>query len=427
VTIVKLDKKLAINPLKVSQTLGGVLALQGLFRAIPLVHGSQGCAAFIKALMTQHYREPVSIQTTALQEMNIIFGGERSTIEAMETILNKHHPSLMAVLSTGLTETAGDDLIGTIKNYLKTNEPNCFIFPVALPDFEGSLESGFQLTVEAMIRGLVEQQKFTLPMKKKQNQINLLAGSFLTAGDVMEIKKIIQSFGFSVITAPDISTSLTGSLQKGFSPLSQGGATREQLQGLFESEMTIVVGTSLEKSAQMLEAAAGIPYRLFPSLTGLKANDEFFSFLQSLSGKKGDSFYQWERDNLLDCILDSHFYFSGKKIVIGLEPDHLFSIVNVCKELGGTIDGLVSSFSAKVLSNMEEDIFIGDLDDLETMADNADLWISNSHGEKGADRKNVAFLPIGFPIFHQIGSSLFTSVGYRGTTNLIIKMSNLLM
>lgn len=78
----KTEKELTINPLKVSQTLGGVLALQGFYQAIPIVHGSQGCAAFIKALMTQHYQEPIAIQTTALQEMNIIFGAEQSMIQS---------------------------------------------------------------------------------------------------------------------------------------------------------------------------------------------------------------------------------------------------------------------------------------------------------------------------------------------------------
>ncbi|WP_141432874.1 nitrogenase iron-molybdenum cofactor biosynthesis protein NifN [Bacillus sp. 03113] len=426
--IFKKEKKLAINPLKVSQPLGGVLALQGLFRTMPIVHGSQGCAAFIKALMTQHFREPISLQTTALQEMNIIFGAEQSMVEALDIVIEKHTPSIIAVLSTALTETAGDDLNGNIKNYKKDRcQDDCFIFPVTLPDFEGSLESGYRLTVEALVKELIHSSKAQLPMKKVKNQVNLLPSAHLTPGDVMELKRIISSFGLEVITAPDLSTSLGGALAKGFSPITRGGATFDQLQRLLSSEMTIAVGASMEGAAKALGQFAEIPYKMFNSLSGLKANDEFFSFLQHLSGKPVPQTYRWERDNLLDCMLDAHFYFSGKKIVAALEPDHLYSIIELCKEMGGKMAGLVTTFSTPLLSEIEEEIIIGDLDDLEKMAADADLWISNSHGEQGSSRMKIPFLPMGFPIFHQIGSSLATSIGYRGTTELIIKMSNLLI
>ncbi|MFT8321325.1 MAG: nitrogenase iron-molybdenum cofactor biosynthesis protein NifN [Bacillus sp. (in: firmicutes)] len=425
--IYKKEKKLAINPLKVSQTLGGVLALQGFFRAIPIVHGSQGCTAFIKALMTQHYREPIAIQTTALQEMNIIFGAEQSMIEALDVVLEKHQPSIVSVLSTGLTEIAGDDIKGNIKSYLKSlNKSNCFIFPVALPDFEGSLESGYRLTVEAMLKQLLLYTSDGQSVKKTKNQINFIPGSHLTPGDVMEIKRILVSFGLDVITAPDLSTSLAGTLSKGYSPLSQGGVSLEQLQQLLSSEFTIAVGASMEQAAQILEESAGIPYRVFPSLSGLEANDEFFSFLQTFSGQSVSPFYRWERDNLVDCLLDAHFNFLGKKIVVALEPDHLYSMISICKELGVAFSGLVTTFSTRLLSKIEEEITIGDLDDLETMAKDADLWISNSHGEQGASRMNIPFMQMGFPIFHQIGSALTTNVGYRGTAETVIKLANLI-
>ncbi|PKG22304.1 nitrogenase iron-molybdenum cofactor biosynthesis protein NifN [Niallia nealsonii] len=424
----KTDKELTINPLKVSQTLGGVLALQGFYQAIPIVHGSQGCAAFIKALMTQHYQEPIAIQTTALQEMNIIFGAEQNMIKAMDKVLEKHKPSIVAVISTGLTETAGDDLIGNLNNYIKEvdKECSCFIFPVSLPDFEGSLESGYSRTVEAMIRQLLKKEKDCISNQKIKNQINFFPGSHLTPADVMEIKRILQSFGFTVITAPDLSTSLAGNYALGYSSLTQGGITYSQSKQLVFSEYTIAVGSSMEGAAKMMEEGAGIPFRVFPSLSGLKANDEFFSFLQAISKQSVSPFYHWERNVLMDCLLDAHFNFLGKKVVLALEPDHLYSFITLCKGLGLKFDGLVTSFSTNILSKIDEEITIGDLDDLEKMATSADLWISNSHGEQGAIRMNIPFMPAGFPIFHQLGNSLATSVGYRGTTETIIKLGNLL-
>lgn len=421
----KSRKSLTINPLKVSQTVGGVLALQGLLKAIPIVHGSQGCAAFIKALMSQHYRDPISIQTTALQEMNIIFGAEQSLIEALDVVIEMHDPSIIAVLSTALTETTGDDLLKNIKDYNKEHaSSNRLLIPIMLPDFLGSLESGYALTVEKIISGIIELRKDEISECKMENQINLLPASYMTPSDVMEVKKILKAFGFEVITIPDVSTALSSTLIKGYSPLTQGGLSLEKLKMMLTSELTIAIGTGQEKAGKLLEREAGIPCHLFPSLTGLKANDAFFSFLQTYSEKIVPDIYQWERDSLVDCMLDSHFYFSGKKIVVALEPDHLYSIVEICKEMGCIISGLVTSFPTQLLSEIEDEVLIGDLDDLEDMSDSADVWISNSHGEKGAGRKKLSFIPLGFPVFNEIGSSMQTSVGYHGTMEIIVKIGN---
>ena len=42
--IVRRNKPLSVSPLKTSQPLGPSLAVLGLDRAIPLLHGAQGCA-----------------------------------------------------------------------------------------------------------------------------------------------------------------------------------------------------------------------------------------------------------------------------------------------------------------------------------------------------------------------------------------------
>lgn len=422
------EKHIAINPLKVSQALGGVLAFQGFFRSIPIIHGSQGCAAFTKALMTRHFREPIAVQTSALQEMDVIFGSNQCMIEAVNNVIAKHDPSIVGVLSTALTETAGEDLVGNIKEYNKTRSDGRFIVPVSLPDFKGSLESGYCKTVENIVEEILSNMKDKLPIYKVKNRVNLFPASHLTPGDVMEIKNILQSFGFEVITIPDISTSLTGPHIKGFSPLSQGGISIDQLTlMMLTAELSIVVGSSMEKVAKKLEDSVQIPYRLFPSLTGLKANDDFFSYLKTISGKPVPFNFRWERDNLIDCMLDGHFYYSGMKVVAALEPDHLYSVIELIKELGGKCSGLVTTMSSTILSNLDEEILIGDLDDLEQMADNVDLWISNSHGIQGAKRKNVPFYALGFPILDRLGSNLVTSVGYRGTTEMLINIGNKLI
>ena len=332
-TVKVLKKSVSINPLKVSQPLGGALALQGFFRSLPVIHGSQGCAAFAKSLMTRHYREPIAMQTTALQEMNVIFGAEKSLHEALDTVIAKHDPEFIGVLSTALTEVAGDDLHGNLKDYLKNKPTNeRLIFGVSLPDFKGSLESGYSKTVEKVVEQILENEN--LPTRTVRNRVNLIPASHITPGDVMEIKEILYMFGCEVITIPDLSASLSGHVLTGFSSLSRGGVPIETLTQMLTAEMTLVIGGSMEPVAKQIEKAGRVPYRVFPSLTGLQANDDFFTFLQTWRRKKTPIKYLWQRENLLDCMLDSHFYFMGKQAVIALEPDHLYAMTGWLKEMG---------------------------------------------------------------------------------------------
>lgn len=425
-TVKVLKKSISMNPLKISQPLGGALAMQGFFKSMPIIHGSQGCAAFAKALMTRHYREPIAMQTTALQEMNVIFGAEKSLYEALDNVIAKHNPEIIGVLSTALTEVAGDDLQGNIKEYVKRNPSDQrIIFGVSLPDFKGSLETGFSKTVENAVEGIIKSGN--LPTRTVRNRVNLIPAAHFTPGDVMELKEILYQFGLEVITIPDLSASLSGHLLTGYSPLSRGGVPIESMQQMLTAEMSLVLGSSMEPVAKLIEKEGNVPYRVFPSLTGLQVTDDFFTFLQTWRRKKTPLKYLWQRENLLDAMLDGHFFFGGKKVVVALEPDHLYAVTGWLKEMGVSLQSIMASISTPLLKKMEEEVWVGDLGDLEDMAKGADLWISNSHGKQGARRVDARFVPIGFPIFDRLGTPLVTSVGYKGTTDLLIQVGNLLI
>ncbi|MEO3947389.1 nitrogenase iron-molybdenum cofactor biosynthesis protein NifN [Gorillibacterium sp. CAU 1737] len=421
-------KRLSVNPLKISQTLGGTLALQGIFHAMPILHGAQGCAAFTKALMTRHYREPIALQTSALQEFNVIFGGEASLYEALDTIRAKHNPDVMVVLSTALTDVSGEDIRGELALYRKKHELGGRLLTGAmLPDFEGSLESGYARTVEALLEEVLTSS--ALPRKKIRGRVNLLPGSHLTPGDVMELKEIIASFGLEVIAIPDISTSLAGHLLTGHTPLSRGGVPLDLLKQAAASDWTIAVGASMEGAARLFEKHAGIPYKLFAGVTGLAQSDEFFGFLQRIGSEPVSVKYRWQREFLMDAMLDAHFVFGGKKIALALEADHLAVQESWFREMGAKPDHRIAAARPYAGGKLSTGTMIGDLGDLEELAASggADLWISNSHGEQGAHRRDIPFLPCGFPIFDRFGVGLHVSVGYRGTADWLNRVGNELL
>ena len=48
-------KACTVNPLKMSQPIGGALAFMGVDGAMPLLHGSQGCTSFGLVLFVRHF------------------------------------------------------------------------------------------------------------------------------------------------------------------------------------------------------------------------------------------------------------------------------------------------------------------------------------------------------------------------------------
>src|SRR3974377_2403165 len=100
VTIAK--KACAVNPLKMSQPIGGAFAFLGLRGAMPLLHGSQGCTSFGLTLFVRHFKEAVPLQTTAMSEVATVLGGYDNVEQAVLNISNHTKPEISAIGPTGV-------------------------------------------------------------------------------------------------------------------------------------------------------------------------------------------------------------------------------------------------------------------------------------------------------------------------------------
>ncbi|NIQ93921.1 MAG: nitrogenase iron-molybdenum cofactor biosynthesis protein NifN, partial [Desulfuromonadales bacterium] len=80
-----MTKPLQINPIKLSAPMGATLALLGVDRCMPLMHGAQGCTSFTKVFFTRHFSEPIAIQTTAVTDVTAILdGGDYNIVESIK-------------------------------------------------------------------------------------------------------------------------------------------------------------------------------------------------------------------------------------------------------------------------------------------------------------------------------------------------------
>jgi nitrogenase molybdenum-iron cofactor biosynthesis protein NifN len=423
-TVTNPKKSVAVNPLKQSQPLGAALAFLGLKGMMPLFHGSQGCTAFAKVMLVRHFREAIPLSTTAMTEVSTILGGEDNVEQAILTLVEKSKPEIIGLCTTGLTETRGDDMDGILKS-IRKRHPELYDLPIVFastPDFRGALQDGFATVVESIVKELPQ------PGETRLDQVTVLVSSAFTPGDVAEIKEIIAAFGLVPVVVPDLSASLDGHLDDSYSAVTGGGTTLAELREIGSSVFTLALGESVQGAAEILQQRFNIPYEVFPHITGLDAVDDFMQALLDLSGGTVPEKYRRQRRQLQDAMLDTHFYFGRKRVALALEPDWLWAMVWFLQSMGVEIQAAVTTTKSPLLEQLPiESVTIGDLEDFEQLAPGCDLLIANSHAKAIARRLHIPLYRQGFPVFDRLGNGHTTKVGYRGTTQLLFDLGNLLL
>ncbi|GAB2182157.1 nitrogenase iron-molybdenum cofactor biosynthesis protein NifN [Denitratisoma sp. agr-D3] len=428
--ILKRAKPLAVNPLKASQPVGASLAFLGLKNAIPMLHGSQGCTAFGKVFFVRHFREPIPLQTTAMDQVSTVMNADDNVIEGLKVICEKNSPDVIGLPTTGLSETQGTDIKRLVKQFreLHPQFDKIAVVPVNTPDFTGCLESGYALALEAIIEAMVPETRHAGRRKK---QVNVLASSMLTPGDTEAIKEWIEAFGLRPIMLPDVGDSLDGHLvDRETSPLTLGGTPRAEIEIMGESVATLVIGRSLNKAADLLKARTFVPDYRFDHLLGLDACDAFTLALAEISGQPVPDRIDRQRAQLQDAMVDTHFMTGFYRVALAADPDLLVALGQFLTGVGAQIVAAVSPAKADVLTDMPcSEVRIGDLEDLENLARAGDvqLIISNSHAAQAAERLGVPLLRAGFPQYDWVGGYARTWVGYRGARQALFDLANLFL
>ena len=107
---IKERKALTVNPAKTCQPIGAMYASLGVHGCLPHSHGSQGCYAYHRSTLTRHYKEPVMAATSAFTEGASVFGGQANLLQAIDNMFTVYEPEVIAVHTTCLSETIGDDI-----------------------------------------------------------------------------------------------------------------------------------------------------------------------------------------------------------------------------------------------------------------------------------------------------------------------------
>ena len=209
------------NACKLCKPLGACLAFKGIEGAVPYLHGSQGCATYMRRYIISHFREPMDIASSSLGEKHAIYGGGPNLKLGLKNVMTKYKGGLIGVATTCLTETIGDDVsllmhefCGEFDEVRKAhNYPD--LVNVSTPSYSGTHMEGFHAAVKAVVTQLAGDDV-------KSRDINLMPG-FVSPADVRYLKEVLGDFGVGATVLPDISLTLDGSAEDRYDKISPGG------------------------------------------------------------------------------------------------------------------------------------------------------------------------------------------------------------
>ena len=174
---------------------GARVVLNPITDAFHVVHGPIGCASYtwdIRGSLSSGsdlYRNSFS---TDLREKDVIFGGEKKLSEAIDEIMEKHHPRLIFVYATCIVGVIGDDVEAVCKE--KSQKYNARVIPVKSPGFSGNKSVGYKMACNAIM------ELITPHRPEKRRGINIL-GDFNLAGELWIVKDYLQKMGVPVIAS----------------------------------------------------------------------------------------------------------------------------------------------------------------------------------------------------------------------------------
>lgn len=436
------------NACKLCAPLGASVVFKGIEGCVPLIHGSQGCATYIRRYMISHYKEPVDIASSNFSEASTVYGGSRNFIQGIDNIIKQYKPKVIGIASTCLSETIGEDIPGLIRDYKEANEGKelpVFIH-TSTPSYCGSHLDGFHNTVFAAVSSLASKEK------QKGDYINIFPG-FVSPADIRYLKEILDDFGIRYVLFPDYSETLDNEHWKDYQLIPQGGTSIADIIRTGSAKATIELGFVFNKgtirtkdpsrlltAGEWLETHRGVKNYQIGMPVGIEAADKLFEILSEISGKPVPEKHRKERGRLIDAYVDAHKYVFGKRAMIFGEEDLILGIVSFFNEIGivpslvgsGGVSGMLKEEVRRMSPDKDEETTVLSGSDFETMREYAedikpDLLIGNSKGYYISRERKIPLVRIGFPIHDRFGANRMHHIGYRGTQELFDRVVNVLI
>lgn len=422
-----------INPCKTCQPVGALYCALGVHKCMPHSHGSQGCVSFHRMFLTRHFKEPAIASTSSFTEGASVFGGGSNLKTSVNNIFDIYEPDIIAVHTTCLSETIGDDLNAIIQE-MDIPEGK-YVVHTNTPSYVGSHIHGFFNMMSGFIKYLSKSTGV------KNGKAAIFPG-FVNPGDMREMKRIADLMGVEYIMFPDTSGVMDAPMTGRYEMYPEGGTTIEEVKSLGDCNMVFALGKiTNEQPTEDLERKCKVPYTLLQAPIGISATDEFITALSHYKQTEVPYSLEEERGQLVDLMLDAHSYYYKKKVAIYGDPDTVLGITSLVLEMGMIPKYVITGTPKEEFVKMAESMFAkfgvedctakasADLFELHQWIKNepVDLLIGGTYGKYIARAEDIPLVRAGFPIIDRYGHSYQPIVGYKGAMRMIELIANALM
>jgi len=429
-TAKEIDRKaLTINPAKTCQPVGAMYAALGFHGCLPHSHGSQGCCSYHRSALSRHFREPIMAGTSSFSEGSSVFGGQANLVQAIDVMFTVYNPEIIAIHTTCLSETIGDDMTAIIAKAKEDGhipEGKSVIY-CNTPSYVGTHVTGYSNMVASFVKN------FATPTPKKRNVVNLVAG-WMEPSDNAEIKRLASVMEARTILFPDMSGVLDAPLNGHYKMYPDGGTSLTDMKLSGDSKFTIGLGpTTTADACIKMENKCKIKFEVLDIPIGFKATDRFLMTLSRHANLPIPEKLSDERGQLIDLIADSAKYLYGKRVALWGDPDTLVPLTEFLVSMDmkpvyivtGTQSPYFNDRMAEILKDIPEAKFMsGERADMFRMhqwikQQGVDLLIGNTYGKYIARDEDIPFVRFGFPVTDRPGHNYFAKTGYQGAANLV--------
>lgn len=430
---VKERSALRINPCKTCQPVGAMFAALGVKNCMPHSHGSQGCCSYHRTVLSRHFKEPAIASSSSFTEGASVFGGRSNINTAAKNIFDMYHPDIIAVHTTCLSETIGDDL-GNYITDMKIPDGKMVVH-ANTPSYAGSHINGFFNMMMGFMNYLTRKTGTS-------NGKTAVFPGWVNPGDIRELKRIASLMNTPTVFFPDQSGVLDAPMTGRYEYYGEGGTTIEEIRGLGDSEGLIALGEIIGmEPAELLQKKWKVPYELLPMPVGVAYTDQYILSLQKQSKTEVPAELEAERGRLVDLMLDSHQYTYQKKVAIFGDPDVVIGLTSLVLEIGMIPKYVITGTPKEEFTRKISALFAkysvtdcvakanADLFELHQWIKNepVDLLIGSTYGKQIARAEDIPFVRAGFPVLDRYGGTLLPIVGYSGGVQLVEKITSALM
>ncbi len=425
---------LKINPAKTCQPVGAMYAALGINKCLPHSHGSQGCCSYHRMHLTRHYRDPIVASTSSFTEGACVFGGKSNLKKGLENIFHIYNPEVVAINTTCLSETIGDDISEIVKSS-KIPEGKTVLY-ANTPSYQGSHITGFSNMCKAMVTHLAERKE-----DKKRKGVNILPG-FIEPSDMSEIKRMAGLLKVAFTMYPDTSDVVATPNTGQYEMYPEGGTSVKEIRKSGNAMATLALGKfSSEAAAFELEKKCDVPAIVMKEPVGIKATDAFVMKLLEINGGIIPKELETERGQLVDIMVDVHHHYHGKKVAMFGDPDMMIAMTEFVIDLGMVPTLVLTGTPGKAFSKEIQGMFdqaglteskVYEAEDLFAFhqmikEEPVDLIIGNTYGKYIARAEDLPLVRVGWPILDRMGHQYFPIVGYKGAIRMIEKISTALL